>query len=1139
MASAHPTQSVATVESGSQQTSSAQPETAKTAQQESDDLAREMAAESRQPILNSSKENPHQTAASAAATLAMMYHVKVRVAGYSRLKHAVMIPDNVAVDAMSIQQIFEHIDVPRPHTVIQGCCGGRNPKEMLIDAEAAMQKLEGLTSKTDPETINKILANKCCEIMYGLINALRETCGMCFHRDRMGLFENLVEVIKQRRGLHENSIASMHLNSKDIKSSPAQAIALQLLEAVSPTNHMGSPVGEENVLHLGAPDAEIWNNTELPSFAADVFLCFYKPNANANGTAASKDFDVDVSARRQFDERCFGATLAFIFMNGAEKEKNKFLKCCEDADPVVIIKNTGGIAAQIAELCEIIADLFVYPSTAGWSRLSDLVEEKYTASDSCGSWDDAQKWQINKDAFWRLGFEDKLSNLSLERIRIRLVQQNGRELEALARKKPDGVQSTEAVHDDEQNAGCVQDTEAAHNDEQDSEHAEKNAAPTPSADFTIPDIIQVFDIVKMRKNKFRSTTKVVDPLMETPEQAMNRLSSCLDSTDIGPVEIGAHDAHSKVVKEAWGYHQILMSKLDEVSARFNRLSMASAFFLFASTTCSVLLAILRNQSDECQDCVRVGKAVVIIIPMGVSFLTTVVSSFQLGTRKAKLVLAGAKITREIFMFRGHVAHYSVTGLIAETQRDTGNNDTGDVGSDSKRSARILFVKKLNEIFVDTAQSMNDDTLLGFDLTMQYDEGASTAANYITNELPLRLYAEDKDGKALPSSESSVISVVCWFLSCCFCDGRNSYTWCSACQKCWSMWCTCLRMFPFGWCRFCAWLCRKAHWCRWCRQAVWRRCDACRLCMCGELPDPETGAPRTPKPKVNPTKKRKGNRAANQALLSDEDPGDEEEKGVTYTPPLWKWKVNPKAKLPWWRRCISDPSQIPYPECSIPAYWYTVPQKPVQCPLLIEYVVPPSSTPSITFANTEEVIYYCVNEDKDDFCKFLNSTDYFKYRVMPSLRKLARESPTMANSLQLSQIIIFLSGIVASIFGAMDLSLLIPIVTGISTLVTTMMHFNGFSTRLAATNGSLAVLQAKRTYWQGLSEFERRNQKAKEDLIVAVENAIFEVEQSIAAVSAAASGSDRGKDDSEHTARQPGTPQAAAKAKAKPAAKPRT
>lgn len=259
-----------------------------------------------------------------------------------------------------------------------------------------------------------------------------------------------------------------------------------------------------------------------------------------------------------------------------------------------------------------------------------------------------------------------------------------------------------------------------------------------------------------------------------------------------------------------------------------------------------------------------------------------------------------------------------------------------------------------------------------------------------------------------------------------------------------------------------------------------------------------------------------------------DPPENEEEpqdtGVTYLTPSFEWKqVADWTKLGW-LGSLMRPSKAPYPECTPQSAWYSVPKPPAP----VSYAAPVYYAAPVSYAAPAKT---------DSFVSHMNSTDYFDLRVLPSIRRLAGECPTMARSLKVSQILIFLSGIVASILGAMDsdafnFSSLIPIVMGFSTLVSTMLHFNGFSTRLVATNTAISLLQAKRTAWKGQGSFDRRSEKAKRDLIEATEHVLLDVAKAVAAVSAAATGSDKGTDDADQTGTTVAKPGAKAKAKGK-------
>lgn len=255
--------------------------------------------------------------------------------------------------------------------------------------------------------------------------------------------------------------------------------------------------------------------------------------------------------------------------------------------------------------------------------------------------------------------------------------------------------------------------------------------------------------------------------------------------------------------------------------------------------------------------------------------------------------------------------------------------------------------------------------------------------------------------------------------------------------------------------------------------------------------------------------------------------------------------------------FKEPSKSKYPDCTAPKHWYEKSKdKPdtdgiVYEPPLMTYEAPPTDgapqyvQPVVTYAaaatyapDQSPHVQYS-NEQinlRDDFYSKLSCENYLNWRVLPSLNRLARESPAMARALNLSQCIIFLSGIVASILGALNLASFIPIVMGFSTLVTSMMHFNGYQICLVATNDSIALLQARHTIWKSQSNFERRNEDNRQKLIVTTENAILAVAKAVASNSASATSAM--KTDQDHGAADSATRVAQAKAKAKPKAQPK-
>lgn len=322
-----------------------------------------------------------------------------------------------------------------------------------------------------------------------------------------------------------------------------------------------------------------------------------------------------------------------------------------------------------------------------------------------------------------------------------------------------------------------------------------------------------------------------------------------------------------------------------------------------------------------------------------------------------------------------------------------------------------------------------------------------------------------------------------------------------------------------------------------------------MCLCAELPDPYPDPEPGPTPPLQEplVKEPSPDLPQKEPLLSSKDKEKKDKKkkdkledvgsgeapretGANYAPPVvqWVYQTTASAGSSWcsWCSWVWDPKSAPVPMSLTQKFWYSKRKRAVHAvvhaaPQVVEvvqpmtYAAPPQVVEEVvTYAApvvqtyAAPVVYAPVvfpNRHNDDFCSQMSSEEYFNERVVPSIRCLARECPAMARSLKLSQIVIFLSGIVSSILGALGMSSLIPIVMGFSTLVTSLMHFHGYSTCLVAANGALSTLHAKSTLWTSQSKFERRNPIEKDRLMVATEEALCQVASAVAAASAAATG----------------------------------
>lgn len=148
---------------------------------------------------------------------------------------------------------------------------------------------------------------------------------------------------------------------------------------------------------------------------------------------------------------------------------------------------------------------------------------------------------------------------------------------------------------------------------------------------------------------------------------------------------------------------------------------------------------------------------------------------------------------------------------------------------------------------------------------------------------------------------------------------------------------------------------------------------------------------------------------------------------------------------------------------------------------------------------------------DDCLSAITAENYYTSRLLKLSALYKQEAPRLAWEQNVGDIAILGCSFAASLLGAYHSSLWIPIVLGLSALLTTIKAFLGAGSQLVATNMALAGLSAIEVEWSALSSVERRTPRFKELLISFTEQQAVNVIQATIGTGATATSASKPQD----------------------------
>ena len=126
---------------------------------------------------------------------------------------------------------------------------------------------------------------------------------------------------------------------------------------------------------------------------------------------------------------------------------------------------------------------------------------------------------------------------------------------------------------------------------------------------------------------------------------------------------------------------------------------------------------------------------------------------------------------------------------------------------------------------------------------------------------------------------------------------------------------------------------------------------------------------------------------------------------------------------------------------------------------------------------------------DDGFSPLNSEDYIKFRLDPTLEAFHRKAPKLQLLLTIIQTLVFLCTGLNAILALMTMTEWMPVVVAVTSFLAGLSEYQMLSTKLHAVNGAILSLENLLVWWESLSMVQKRQPEAKEYLVKTTEEAV--------------------------------------------------
>lgn len=126
---------------------------------------------------------------------------------------------------------------------------------------------------------------------------------------------------------------------------------------------------------------------------------------------------------------------------------------------------------------------------------------------------------------------------------------------------------------------------------------------------------------------------------------------------------------------------------------------------------------------------------------------------------------------------------------------------------------------------------------------------------------------------------------------------------------------------------------------------------------------------------------------------------------------------------------------------------------------------------------------------DDGFSPLNSEDYIKFRLDPTLEAFHVKAPELQRSYTIIQTLVFLCTGLNAILALLMMTEWMPVVVAVTSFLAGLSEYQMLSTKLHAVNGAILSLENLLVWWESLSLVQKRQPEAKEYLVMTTEQAV--------------------------------------------------
>jgi len=229
----------------------------------------------------------------------------------------------------------------------------------------------------------------------------------------------------------------------------------------------------------------------------------------------------------------------------------------------------------------------------------------------------------------------------------------------------------------------------------------------------IEDIINFSDISKSQPRLLEDIIISVNPMTDSPDYVLGKLSACFAVASTAVSETGAGLADKHIVRVAWTLHQRLVSASLQQQARSNAFLGWGLVLSFLATLASILVSFLENHEIPAiaawqqSRWWRMADYSVVVLPALSSVVSTMAFNMNSNSKSAALECAAGELVHEIYRFRMRVGPYDITAAgkksssetVVSKTSDTPNETTEDANMSTRANcSRQRFSTKIQQVY---------------------------------------------------------------------------------------------------------------------------------------------------------------------------------------------------------------------------------------------------------------------------------------------------------------------------------------------------------------------------------------------------------------------------------------------------------